>query len=75
MSTQIIDSSPLNDTQLMLLKLFSRPMSSQEVESLRQLLLDYYNTLLQKEVSQVMDEKGITQEDLEDVLNRQQRTI
>jgi hypothetical protein len=74
MLTQIIDSSPLNDTQIMLLKLFSRPMSPQELESLRKILLDYYDNLMQKEVDLAIEQKGLTREDFDKILNKQQRT-
>lgn len=41
-------SPPLNDTQIMLLKLFSRSITTQEQEDLKNLLLDFYDTLYKK---------------------------
>lgn len=65
-------SPPLNDTQIMLLKLFSRSITTQEQEDLKNLLLDFYDTLLQKELDQVIEEK-ISRSDFDKVLNSQLR--
>lgn len=66
--------TPLNDVQLILLRLFSRPMSQRDTEAIRKMLLDYYDTLLQQEVDKVIEEKGIQREDFERLLNQDQRT-
>ncbi|MGB2847746.1 MAG: hypothetical protein WBB35_00775 [Saprospiraceae bacterium] len=66
-------SPPLNDTQIMLLKLFSRSITTQEQEDLKNLLLDFYDTLLQKELDQVIEEKKISRSDFDKVLNSQLR--
>lgn len=66
--------TPLNDVQLMLLRLFSRPMSKSDTEAIRNMLLDYYDALLQQEVDKAIDEKGIQREDFERLLNQDQRT-
>ena len=67
-------NAPLNETQLMLLKLFSRPNTTKDTEAIRQLLLDYYHKALQAELDSVIEEKGITRTDYDKVLNQQQRT-
>lgn len=64
-------AQPLNEVQLMLLRLFSRPMPSQDVEAIREMLLDYYEKALQEEVERVIEKKGITRADFEAVLNKQ----
>ena len=74
MTTQTTVTQPLNDVQLMLLRLFSRPMPAHDLEAIREMLLGYYETALHKEVERVIEEKGITRTDFEKVLNRQQRT-
>lgn len=66
--------TPLNDVQLMLLRLFSRPMSESDTEAIRKMLLDYYDTLLQQEVDSVIEKKGIKREDFERLLNQGKRT-
>ncbi|MCB9293871.1 MAG: hypothetical protein H6559_12235 [Lewinellaceae bacterium] len=51
------EQPPLNDIQLTLLRLFSREMSTDEVEAIRRLLLDYYEHALQGEVQRVIEER------------------
>jgi len=67
-------NAPLNDIQLMLLKLFSRPTTPKDMDAIRKLLLDYYNKALQAELDNVIEEKSITRADYDKVLNQQQRT-
>ncbi len=74
MSVHSTISQPLNETQLMLLRLFSRPISPKELEAISDLLLDYYENMLQKEVDKSIEEKDITRTDFDRVLNEQQRT-
>ena len=64
----------LNPVQLMLLKLFSRDMSEQEIEEIRDLLLDYLEVKLHSQLEIDITAKGITQNDLDAVLNKSQRT-
>ena len=66
--------APLNDVQLMLLRLFSRPMTTSDTEAIRKMLLEYYETLLQKEVDKVMEEKSIIREDFDRLLNEDKRS-
>jgi len=65
---------PLNDVQMMLLKLFSKSNTTKDTEAIRQLLLDYYNKALQTELDNVIAKKDITRLDYDKVLNQQQRT-
>lgn len=74
MTTQMSATQPLNEVQLMLLRLFSRPMPDYDVEAIREMLLTYYEAALQKEVERVIDQKGITRADFDLVLNQQERT-
>ncbi|MBL7817579.1 MAG: hypothetical protein JNL70_21415 [Saprospiraceae bacterium] len=67
-------AQPLNEVQIMLLRLFSRPMPSQDVDAIRELLLSYYEKALHQEVEKVIETKGLTRADFETVLNKQQRT-
>lgn len=64
---------PLNDIQLSLLKLFSHPMSENETRSVQKLLIEYYTKILHEEVEKVIDEKGYTDEDFDQILNKQHR--
>ena len=72
--TTTTTSPPLNDVQLMLLQLFSRPMAEQEVQAIRKMLLEYYEHLLQAEIDVVIAEKQIKRADFDQVLNRDQRS-
>jgi len=71
MLEQAAATQPLNDVQLMLLRLFSRPVSPQDLAAIQNILLDYYNNALQKELDRVIEEKNITGEDYEKVLTNQ----
>lgn len=64
----------LNAIQLMLLKLFNRDMPEQEIKEIRDLLLNYLDIKLQKQVAVDIATKGITQADLDKILNESQRT-
>ena len=74
MSAQGTATQPLTEVQLMLLRLFSRPMPEYDVEAIREMLLKYYETALQKEVERVIEEKNITRTDFDTILNKHQRT-
>lgn len=69
MLEQAAATQPLNDVQLMLLRLFSRPVSTQDLEAIQNILLDYYNNALQKELDRVIEEKNIIREDYEKILS------
>ena len=71
MLEQAAATQPLNDVQLMLLRLFSRPVSTQDMDAIQNILLDYYNNALQKELDRVIEEKNITREDYEKILTNQ----
>jgi hypothetical protein len=64
---------PLNEIQLTLIRLFSREMSSDEMAHIKQLLMDYYENELQKELDEVIADKNLTAADFEERLNQQQR--
>lgn len=74
MSANIPVSPPLNEVQLMLLRLFSRSMTEEEVKGVRSLLLNYYEQQLQKEVEEVIQEKGIQRKQFDELLQNDQRT-
>ncbi|WP_188771205.1 hypothetical protein [Emticicia aquatilis] len=49
-------------------------MSETEQAEINEILLKYYDNLLQKEVQHAINHKGYTKEDFENVLNNSQRT-
>lgn len=52
-------TTPLNEVQIMLLKLFSRPMSAQDLQAIREMLIAYYEAMLQRELDEVIEKKQI----------------
>jgi hypothetical protein len=69
MTAQMSATQPLNEVQMMLLRLFSRPMPDYDVEAIRELLLTYYETALHKELERVIEQKGIKRADVDRILN------
>ncbi|HMR18674.1 MAG TPA: hypothetical protein PKA53_05205 [Sphingobacterium sp.] len=69
MGITLKDHTELNDIQVSLLRLFSRPMSKEETLEIRNLLVNHYSEMLNKEVTRVIKEKGYTAKDLENILN------
>ena len=49
-------------------------MTKNDQEDIRNLLLDYYKTELQKEVDETIKKKNITRKDFDEILNKQQRS-
>ena len=59
----------LNPLQISLLRLFDKPMSVEEIKTLKRLLVKHYSAELKQEVTRVVDQKGYTDEDLDKFLN------
>ena len=74
MNTSSSVQTPMNATQMMLLRLFSRPVPEQRMKEIKKLLLQYYTQNLHDEVEKAIAEKGITDADIDAVLYQQQRT-
>lgn len=73
MSSTAVAQAPMNTTQMMLLRLFSRPMTEESTEAIRKLLMDYYDKMIQEEVEKAIAEKGITNADFEAMKNKPYR--
>ena len=73
MNTLSPTQAPMNATQMMLLRLFSRPMTIESTEAIRKLLMDYYDKMIQEEVEKAIVEKGITDADYEALKNKSYR--
>lgn len=69
METENIQKTTLNNLQIGLLRLFQREMSENDILSLKRVLVSHYDTLLQAELTQVIEEKKYTQVDFDDMLN------
>jgi uncharacterized protein (DUF2344 family) len=59
----------LNPIQVSLLRLFNRPMSESETQSLKKVMVNHYSGLLEKEITKIVAEKEYTQKDFDNMLN------
>ena len=57
-------SKRLNEAQLLLLRLFDRPMMNDEIIELRDFLVAFYNKKLEIELNKVIAEKKLTAQDI-----------
>ena len=73
MNTSSSIQTPMNATQMMLLRLFSRPVPEQRMKEIKKLLLQYYTQNLHDEVEKAIAEKGITDADYEALENKSYR--
>ncbi|NTS43078.1 hypothetical protein HRG84_19490 [Flavisolibacter sp. BT320] len=55
----------LTNAQLELLKLFSRPMTDEEVKELRTVLANHYAKKATEEIDRLWDERGYTQQTMD----------
>lgn len=69
MAVALNQHTELNPVQVSLLRLFNRPMSEKETLEIRNLLVDHYSEVLKEEVIKAIEEKGYTQDDLDNLLN------
>ncbi|AKD54514.1 hypothetical protein [Spirosoma radiotolerans] len=59
----------LSPLQLELLKVYSFQPSDQDLQAVKKLLADYFSNKLVNNVAKAVDEKGISQDDLDRWLN------
>ncbi|MBB6004728.1 hypothetical protein [Arcicella rosea] len=57
-----------------MLKIFERPISNQQEEDIKQLLVDYFARQIDIEMERIWDEKAMTLEDLDKALVTHKRT-
>lgn len=69
MATAQKSHTELNPIQISLLRLFNRPMSEGETLALKKVMVAHYSELLNEEITKVVNEKGYTQKDFDDILN------
>lgn len=67
-------STKLNAVQLHLLKMFARPMSEQDLLEIKALLSNYYAKKVDDESDKLWEEKGLSQQSIDDLLNAHLRT-
>ena len=69
MNTTLELPTKLNDLQISLLRLFSQKISTQETLEVRQLMMNYFDKQLHKELDVVLSTKNYTDADFEKMLN------
>jgi hypothetical protein len=60
---------PLNKTQLEILKLFTQPLSEEELRDIKALLVKHLSEKLTGKIDRISKEKGYTQKDFDNWLN------
>lgn len=61
--------TPLNKAQLELLKIFGKIKSEEELNELKDLIVNYYAQRLMDRVDKIWEERGYTEEDMERIAN------
>ena len=74
MRNQQINFNGLNEVQIGLLRMFSRPMTKERSLKIKRGIVNLLSDELDIEVERVVKEKGITEEDFEVLRNLHQRT-
>ena len=67
-------STRLNPMQMHLLHLFSRPISEQELKELKLLLVEWYDRKAQEEMDKLWEEKGLSNEKMDEILKSRHRS-
>lgn len=67
-------TTPFSNAQLELLKLFSTDLKDNDLEDLKKILLKFKFQLVTKMADEVWEEKGWTNETMDDFLNTHMRT-
>ena len=73
-NTSPISFQGLNDVQIGLLRMFSRPMTIEQTMNLKRSIVNYLSNELEKEIEKVVAERGITDTDYEALKHQHQRT-
>ena len=64
----------LNEVQIGLLRMFSRPMSTEQTLKIKRAIVNFLSDELDEEVERVVAEKGITDSDFQKLRKQHQRT-
>jgi len=60
---------PLNKTQLEILKLFSQPLSEDDLREIKSLLVKHLSEKLTRKIDRISEQKKYTQKDFDNWLN------
>lgn len=64
----------LNSMQMFMLKIFDRQLNSKQEQEIKQLLAEYFAKQIDEEMDEIWETRGLTQKDLDKVLNTHKRT-
>ena len=73
--SQNVSYSGLNEVQLGLLRMFSRPMSTEQTLKIKRAIVNFLSDELDEEVERVVAEKRITDSDFQKLRKQHQRTL
>jgi len=65
---------PLSNIQLELLQLFSRDLEERDILEIKQLIVNYLSNKLNRQTDKAWDEKKLTNDDMDKLLNTHLRT-
>jgi hypothetical protein len=69
-----VSNTRLNVVQMHLLKMFSHTRTQKSLEDLKELLARYYSDLIKNEADEIWNSKGLTNNDMDEILNTHRRT-
>lgn len=72
--TKSVNFSSLNDVQIGLLRMFSRPMTEEQTLKIKRAIVNHLSDELDVEVEKVVAEKRITEKDFDKLRKQHQRT-
>lgn len=70
---ETIVKQPLTNAQLELLKIFSHPLSENDLADLKKTLVDFFAKRLVQQADKVWDDKNWTDDDIDKILNTKMR--
>ena len=62
---QMGEATKFSNLQLKLLRLYSKNVSEQELQDIKQLLAEYFSRKLASETKRIWDEKGLSDDDMD----------
>ena len=67
-------ATKLNSMQLFMLKMFEKQLNSKQEKEIKQLLSEYFAKQIDDEMDQIWENRGLSQDDLDEALITHKRT-
>lgn len=74
LSYKMEQATKLNSMQLFMIRLFEKQLNARQEEEIKKLLTDYFAKQIDDEMDQIWEEKGLSQEHLNEALEQHKRT-